>query len=401
MITRMNVLFFLSKKRINRKGLAPIYCRITINGCRSEFSTGISIKPNEWKNDTVINEHPQSSVYNAKLNIVKTKLISIHLQLSLSEQPINSETIKNKFFEKTIVPKSFITIMDEVVESAENNPKSANNTKNTYRIRRKNILAFLRHEKKLNILCTEITIELCQKFEAHYLKKKFTHNYINKHIFFFGQVLKSAIRQRIINYNPICNYQFTKDEVKPIVSLTSSELALMETYKFASLKLQYIADLYVFQCYTGFAFVDLMEFDVNKHIHEIDSKKYIVKNRGKTNVEALVPLFDTTKRLLLKYNNELPKISNQKYNAYIKEVAEVLGIQKHLTTHTARKTFGMIKLNEGFSIESVARMMGHNSTTITQKTYARVTHVRIDKELLKITNDLSKSTLAVQLELPL
>jgi integrase/recombinase XerD len=237
---------------------------------------------------------------------------------------------------------------------------------------------------------------LCQRFESHYREKKFTFNYINKHIYFFGQIIKHAIRNNMATANPLANYIYTKDEIKAIISLSEDELQLMENYKFASIKLQYIADLYVFQCYTGFAFCDAMQFDANLHIKSIDvkievdqqiqvvKKTCIVKNRGKTNVEAFVPVFKTTARLLEKYNNVLPKVSNQKYNAYIKEVADVLGIEKNLTTHTARKTFGMIKLNEGFSIESVARMMGHNGTTITQKTYARVTHVRINKEMLAL-----------------
>lgn len=382
MFTRMNLLFFLSKKRTNKKGLAPIYCRITINGFRSEFSTGISIKTQEWRNDLITMENPQANVHNAKLSAIKTKLFSIQLNLSLSDQAMNSETIKSKFFEKNIAPKAFVELMGEVVDIVEQKANVALNTKNTYRIRKNNIVAFLKHEKKPNLLCTEVTIELCQRFEAYYRVKKFTFNYINKHIYFFGQIIKHAMRGRIMTYNPLSNYQYTKDEIKPIVSLTVKELKLMENYKFASLKLQYIADLYVFQCYTGFAFVDLMQFNAGLHIHQIDNKMYIVKERGKTHVEALVPLFSTTIKLLKKYKNELPKITNQKYNEYIKEVAEVIGIDKHLTTHTARKTFGMIKLNEGFSIESVSRMMGHNSTNITQKTYARVTHVRIDKELL-------------------
>lgn len=369
---------------MNRKELAPIYCRITVNGSRSEFSTGISVKTSEWKNDLVSPNHPQANVHNAKLSAIKTKLLSIQLNLSLTDQAITSERVKSKFFEKIVPQKPFVELMDELVEIVENNPKAATNTQNTYRIRRKNITKFLKHEKKLNILCSEITIELCQRFEAYYRKKDFSFNYINKHIYFFGQTIKHAIRNRITMYNPISNYQYTKDEPKPIVSLTVGELKHMETYKFASPKLQYIADLYIFQCYTGFAFVDLMQFDAGLHIHQIDNKMYIVKNRGKTNVEALVPLFGMTIKLLKKYKSKLPKITNQKYNLYIKEVSEVLGIDKHLTTHTARKTFGMIKLNEGFSIESVSRMMGHNSTNITQKTYARVTHVRIDKELLSL-----------------
>lgn len=245
MTTRMNTLFFLSKKKTNKKGRAPIYCRITINGQRSEFSTGISVKENEWRNDSVTSEHPQANVFNAKIRGIKTRLLSVQLSLSLSGDSMNSETIKNKYFEKAVTPKTFVQVMAEIVERVDKNTNVATNTKNTYLIRQKNILSFLKHEKKASILCTEITIDLCQRFETYYRNKKFTFNYINKHIYFFGQVIKQAMRDNILNYNPLANYQYTKDEEKPIVSLSADELSLMENYKFASAKLQYIADLYI------------------------------------------------------------------------------------------------------------------------------------------------------------
>ena len=381
MTTRMNILFFLSKKRINNKGFAPIYCRITIFGQRAEFSTGISISPDHWNNE-VLKDHPQSNIYNAKLSSIKTKLLSIQLSLSLSDQPASAEIIKNVMCTKYVAPKSFLEVMDEVINDIENKEKLATRTKKNYKTAQKNIVNFLKHEKRQNIMCTEVSTDLCKKFEDYYKKKKFTFNYINKHIHFIGQTIKHAIRNKIILYNVIPSYQFTKDEEKPIVSLTVEELTELEKYRFRSTKLQQIADLYLFQCYTGLAYCDLMNFDVQKHIHVINGRLWIIENRAKTNIEALIPIFDQAQKLLKKYRNKLPVISNQKYNEYIKEVAEVVGIEKYLTTHTARKTFAMIKLNEGFSIEAVSRMMGHNSTKITQKTYARVTHVRIDKELI-------------------
>ena len=384
MTTRMNVLFFLSKKRINNKGFAPIYCRITMFGQRAEFSIGVSVSPGDWKNNEVIKEHPQSAIYNAKLSSIKTKLLSIQLSLSLSDQPASAEIIKNKICTKEIAPKSFLELMDELIQQIENNPKRAARTKKNYKTAQKNIVIFLKKQKRLHITCSEISTDLCKKFEDHYRnrKNKFSFNYINKHIHFIGQTIKFAIRKNVIPYNIVSSYQFTKDEEKVIVSLTVAELTLIEKHKFVSSKLQCVADLYLFQCYTGLAYCDLMNFDYQTHTHLINNRLWIVENRAKSNVEAMIPLFEKAKKLLVKYKRKLPVISNQKYNEYIKEVAEIVGIEKNLTTHTARKTFGMIKLNEGFSIESVSRMMGHNSTTITQKTYARVTHVRIDKELL-------------------
>ena len=104
-------------------------------------------------------------------------------------------------------------------------------------------------------------------------------------------------------------------------------------------------------------------------------------------------MFNDAKRILRKYKLVLPLISNQKYNVYLKEIVKIISIDKDLTTHTARKTFAMVKLNDGFSIESVARMLGHNSIKVTQSTYAQVGVERIWNEYNKIEIEQQKTPL--------
>ena len=137
----------------------------------------------------------------------------------------------------------------------------------------------------------------------------------------------------------------------------------------------------MFQAYTGLAYVDLFDFDYSKHVKIISGKKMIFKGRIKSKVEAVLPLFPVAEIILKKYHYNLPVITNQKYNAYIKEIADIVGIYKPLTTHTARKTFGMITLNGGFSLPTVSKMLGHTGVKITQSTYAQIDVTRIQTEM--------------------
>ena len=87
--------------------------------------------------------------------------------------------------------------------------------------------------------------------------------------------------------------------------------------------------------------------------------------------------------------NELPKISNQKLNSYLKEIAEIVGIEKRLTHHIARKTFATtVLLYNGISMEVVSELLGHSKLQVTQDHYAKVVKKRVSNEVSKLKNKL-------------
>lgn len=114
-----------------------------------------------------------------------------------------------------------------------------------------------------------------------------------------------------------------------------------------------------------------------------DGAYWIRKERQKSSELALLPLFPKAKEIIEKYDHKLPLISNQKYNEYLKEVAHLVGITKHLTTHTFRKTAAQIWIDAGISAETVARMMGHANSKMTLSRYANVSEKRISEEISK------------------
>lgn len=152
-------------------------------------------------------------------------------------------------------------------------------------------------------------------------------------------------------------------------------------------RLEKVKDAYIFGCFTGYSYSDLYEIGPENVVFWIDGKQWLIKDRHKgEHNKSNVPLLDTPLEIIRKYQNNpeciarkrlLPVNSNQRYNTYLKEVAVIAGINKELTTHTARHTFATtILLESDCPIESVSEMLGHNSIRTTQ-IYAQVTDLKI------------------------
>jgi len=174
--------------------------------------------------------------------------------------------------------------------------------------------------------------------------------------------------------------------------LTEEELQRMMTMQISNDRLNRIRDIYVFSCFTGLAFSDAQGLRY-ENIEELKGQKWIVVRRKKTNQMCRIPLLPPALAILEKYKDDpyciktglvLPIPSNQKTNAYLQEIADLAGINKHLSTHTARHTFATtVTLSNKISIEVVAKMLGHSSINMTKK-YARVVDDFISRDMSKI-----------------
>ena len=128
-------------------------------------------------------------------------------------------------------------------------------------------------------------------------------------------------------------------------------------------------DLFIFQMYTGLAYVDTQRFDATQY-HEVDGKWKIIGERVKTGVPYVSMLLPPVVEVLKKYDWHVPRMNNQKYNQLLKAIGMVIGIER-LHSHMGRHTFGTWMLSNGAKIENVSRMMGHTNITQTQR-YAKV-----------------------------
>ena len=171
------------------------------------------------------------------------------------------------------------------------------------------------------------------------------------------------------------------------MSQTQEEIQVLLNTNLRVNRLDQVRDIFIFCCFTGLAYVDVKKLTNDDIVLGIDGEKWIETKRTKTNTKSNIPLLPTAIQILQKYafskevsqNRVLPVLTNQKMNAYLKEIAHLSGMKKNLTTHLARHTFATtVTLSNGVSIESVSKMLGHSSLKTTQ-IYAKV----IDKKLME------------------
>ena len=189
--------------------------------------------------------------------------------------------------------------------------------------------------------------------------------------------------------DPFANY---KAKVKEVIRefLTEQEIQSLMEKEFVSERLELVRDIFVFSCFSGLAYIDVKQLSKDNIVLGIDGDKWINKNRQKTDTNSKIPLLPTAQYILDKYANHpvcvnedklLPIFSNQKMNAYLKEIATVCGINKELTFHIARHTFATtVTLSNGVPIETVSKMLGHTNLKTTQH-YAKILDKKISEDM--------------------
>ncbi len=193
------------------------------------------------------------------------------------------------------------------------------------------------------------------------------------------RVLNYAVERRLIPSNPCkafrCKYKqpdrpfLNNEEIERIYSLTIKDNYLMK-----------LKDIFVFQIYSGLAYIDVKNLRPSNIQTGVDGKQWIITHRQKTDTRVAIPILPRAKEILLKYRYQLPVLSNQKYNKYLKYIALLCKIDKNLTTHVARHTFATtILLSNNIPIETVSKVLGHNSISTTQ-IYAKIVDTKISKD---------------------
>jgi len=238
----------------------------------------------------------------------------------------------------------------------------------------------------------DITYVILEDFDLH-LKKtiKSQPTLYKRHSLFKGYIEK-ARRRGLIERNPYDDFIFKKGKSEDPVYLVESEVKQIIEYEpkgAAKESLERVKDLFLFQCYTGLSYTDLESFGRDK-IVIVNDEEQIHGVRNKTGVAYVIFVLPQAKEILDKYDYKLPVISNQKYNEYLGTLIERVGINKNVTTHTGRHTFGTYLINNGVSIEAIPKIMGH--TNMKQSLlYARMLGVTAINEmktkLLKDTDE--------------
>jgi integrase/recombinase XerD len=408
--TSFNVLFWINRSRIN-DGKASINARVTVNKKKANFSIKRSIPVELW--DQSYNRAKGSSGIskdiNLYLDIVKKKLFDAYQELLLHDGSLTAETIKNKYLGIEEDQQTLIGLCDYHNEEMKDVLEWG--TLKNYFTTRKYILLFLKAKMKVSDLSlARLSYKFLTEFESFLRRHKPTdhqkpmgQNTIMKHIERFRKMINLAIRNEWIKDDPFVKFQAKFQKVERGY-LTQDELATIEEREFKIERLDQVRDLFVFSCYTGLSYAEVYDLAPGHLIKGIDGEYWIEGQRKKTKETYSVPLLPQALRIIDKYKGNtkarvtgklLPVLSNQKLNSYLKEIADLSGIEKNITFHLARHTFATtITLTNGVSLETVGKMLGHASLRSTQ-IYAKVIKSKISNEMSSLRTKMNEKSMEV------
>ena len=192
-----------------------------------------------------------------------------------------------------------------------------------------------------------------------------------------------AIDNGMMKINPCNSIKINKGAVR-VEYLTSDDINKIKGLNLADFdRLDRVRDLMLFQMSVGVAYCDLVNFNSNE-IEIINNIPTYTSNRQKTGVEFTSVILPMGMQILKKYDGQLPVISNQKYNAYLKDIQKLANVKTNITTHLLRKTYAHTLLNNGVNISAVAKCLGHTTTQITQRCYCRPSTEFVVNEMSKL-----------------
>jgi len=406
-----STLFWLQSSRaINDEAL--LYARITVNRRRVNISLKRKVPLSRWDNKKkkVRGNSNEARQINNYLSQVQTQLFQSFQDLKFKGDLITAELIKAQYLGENDNSKTLQNLLEYHTQKTEKTLAIGT---------LKNFGVTLRYINKYlsNVLNTSDIFlkELDYKFFCDFSNflscfwpkghpKAMSNNTVMKHIQRFRKIVTLGYHIEWIDRDPFVRWKpiYEKRE-RPYLS--DNELSNIETHDFLIARLERVRDLFVFSCYTGIAYVDIMSLTNNNILKGIDGNDWIFTNRQKTKSPVKVPLLAKAKILIDKYQNHpmtqvtetlFPVITNEKVNYYLKEITKAVGLKKNLTFHMARHTFATtVTLSNGVPIETVSKLLGHSKIATTQ-IYARVIERKVseDMELLKKKLDIDNTSMS-------
>lgn len=392
-----NVLFYIKRTKILKNGSAPIFVRLTVNGKRAEFGLQKSIIEDQWdiENGKAKGQTKGAKDLNSYLDFVRSQMLLKKRELEESGIIINAYSLRNYYLGIDGSDKTILSVFKEHNDKCEGlvNKDFAPGTVERYKTCYSHVSDFmLTKYKRTDFQLNEINPMFIKDFE-YYLKvnRNCCNNTTVKYIKNFKKIILIAIANGWMKVNPFASLKFRLDDVD-LAFLNEDELNALINKEFTNERIQQVRDVYLFCCFTGLAFVDVSSLKAEDIIQKGDVP-WIKKQRQKTKNWCHIPLLPPAIEILDRYKNHpgcqkngllLPVMTNQKMNSYLKEIADFTGINKSLSTHTARHTFATtVTLANQVSIEVVSKMLGHSSLNMTKK-YARVVDDLIEKDMHKL-----------------
>lgn len=396
MKSTFRILFYVRRNYVNKNGETGIMVRITLEGEIAQFSSKLNVNPDNWdtKRGKVTGNNKEARNLNDTLENIRASIIRHYREIEWQDTHVTAEKIRNAFLGVTVKTQMLLVVFknhnDDLSKRIGKDITEAGVEK--YMRTRQRLADFMMHQYKIkDIALKEINYNFISYFET-YLRSVCNCgiNTTAKYLQQLKHIITLAKNNGWLQSDPFVHFRI-RFEKADRGYLLQKELETMMQKKFSIKRLEQVRDIFVFSCFTGLAYVDVRNLRAKDITTSFDGKLWIIKKRQKTNVQSNILLLDIPKMILKKYSNKitgdklLPVITNQRINSYLKEIADVCGIEKNLTFHLARHTFATtVTLAKGVPMETVSKMLGHTSIRTTQ-IYARITDGKIGNDMQELS----------------
>ena len=395
------LLFFVNKSKINAEGTAPILLRITIGGRKTASTVHHRIRPKEWDSKRGMpfprGKNEQLITY---LETIKHRAMDAHNELLMDNEVVTPEMVRDVLF--GFHTSSGQQMLLRMWEEHNDRLKGVIDKECSYTLWRKHnttrnyFKEFLDSKMRMQDIHVKLLrLDVVERFYS-YLRHELglSHNTCIKHMQMMKKIVIRAQKNGWLRMDPFDGFSMRMQERRRSF-LTPEELAAIENHEFTIPRMQMVRDLFLFSCYTGFAYIDVAHLTRGNMDRTPDGLWWLRKPRQKTKLNSQVPILKPAMEIIERYANIkrmtaearlFQVISNQKLNTYLKELADVCGIEKNLTFHVTRHTFATtVILQNGVSVEALSRMMGHRDIKTTQH-YARIVDRKLADEMRGMTN---------------
>ncbi len=394
----IKVIFYTRNTKMNGAGRVPIYMRVTINGERFNTATSRNVDPAQWSKDgeKLAGKSKEAQELNEFLTTLRTRAFSIQKKLINLDRSVTLQEFEREWHgikEKSrMLLEIFQQHNDQVKELIGR--QYSFSTWRRYSTSLDHTKLFMQQTYGLSdVPVNEIKFQFITDYEFWLkAKRKCNQNSTVKYLTNFKKIIHICLKNGWLDRDPFVGYKMSKRAVERAF-LTEGELAALSQKNFSIPRVGQVRDIFLFCCYTGLAYVDVKNLTRTEIALGIDGEKWIFTHREKTDTASRVPLIQPALEILERYEKHpecenkgklLPVLSNQKMNAYLKEIADLCGLSKTLTTHTARHTFATtVTLTNGVPIETVSKMLGHTSIKTTQH-YAKLLDKKVSEDMMAL-----------------
>ena len=401
---KMKVLLYLKKSGLDKSGKAPIMGRITIGRSIAQFSCKLSCNPNLWnpRESRMDGKSREAVEINGRLENLLLSVQSAYQSLLSKGCPFDATDVKAQFQGNMQTRCMLIERLDMLIREKESHigidfRKESMAGYHSTRIR---LMEFIQKKYKVSDLAfSQLTENFIYEFRQYFLGEcGFQESSFYNVATHLKTVCRQAYREGLADTLLFDKAKISKGDKKLPKALDRAALDKLKALRFEDLKdeMETARDIFLFACYTGAAYCDLMELNKSHLVRDDEGSLWLKFNRQKTGVPCRVKLLPEAIRLINKFHSDeretlLPYIKYKNYQACLKALRLRAGISFPFTTHTARHTFAtLITLEQGVPIETVSKMLGHSNISMTER-YAKVTPQKLFEEFdsfLSFTEDL-------------